>query len=67
MTIRIASSEKGTVDEAVTELMDIFGSGTMKMMVYFASTRFDPEEISAEMQSAFPGRRFSDALRPVKL
>lgn len=54
MTIRIASSEKGTATEAVAELMDTFGSGSLKMVVYFASTRFAPAEISANMQSAFP-------------
>jgi hypothetical protein len=55
MNIRIASSEKDTVDDVVDELMATFGSGTMKMMIYFASAKFDPEEISAGMQSAFPG------------
>jgi hypothetical protein len=54
MTIKIAKSEKGTVDDAVHELMGTFGSNNMKMMVYFASTRFAPEEISAKMQAAFP-------------
>jgi len=55
MTIKIASSEKGSVDDAVQELMSTFGSSNMKMVVYFASTRFDPKEISAKIQSAFPG------------
>ena len=55
MNIRIASSEKDTVDAAVTELMGIFGPNNMKMMIYFASARFAPEEISVRMQSAFAG------------
>jgi len=54
MTIRIASAGEGTVDEAVHELMGVFGSNNMKMLIYFASTRFAPEEVSAKMQSAFP-------------
>lgn len=54
MTIKIACSEKGKVADAVHELMDTFGSNNMRMMVYFASTRFAPEEISAKMQAAFP-------------
>lgn len=54
MTIAIARSEKGTVAEAVRELMDSFGSGTLKMIIYFASTKYAPAEISAKMQSAFP-------------
>lgn len=54
MTMTIASSEKGTVDEAVHELIDTFASSNMKMMVYFASTKYAPSEISAKMQSAFP-------------
>lgn len=55
MNIRIASSEKETADEAVTELMGIFGCNNMKMMMYFASSKYDPHEISAGMQAAFPG------------
>lgn len=54
MTIRIASSGKSAVDEAVHELMDTFGSNNMKVIIYFASTRFAPDEVSAAMQSAFP-------------
>ena len=54
MTIAIARSEKGTVAEAVRELMDTFGEGTMKMIIYFASTKYAPSEINAKMQSAFP-------------
>jgi hypothetical protein len=54
MTIAISSSEKGTVDEAVQELFDTFASSNMKMIVYFASTKYAPPEISAKMQSAFP-------------
>ncbi len=55
MNIRTASSEKNTAEDAVDELMGIFGSNNMKMMIFFASAKFDPEEISARMQAAFPG------------
>jgi len=54
MTIKIASSGKKRVDDAVHELMDTFGCNNMKVMIYFASTRYAPDEISAAMQSAFP-------------
>jgi len=55
MAIKIASSEKDTVDDAVNELMESFSRNNMKMIVYFASSKFDPHEISARMQSAFSG------------
>jgi hypothetical protein len=54
MTIKVASSENGTVDDAVHDLMCSFGYNNMEMMVYFASARFDPDEINSKMQSAFP-------------
>ncbi len=55
MTISIASSGKATVDQAVNELAGAFDSVNVAMLVYFASTRYDPEEISAKMHAAFPG------------
>ncbi len=54
MAIKIASSEKDTVDDAVRELVAQFGSNNMKMLIYFASTRYVPEKMSAKMQTAFP-------------
>ncbi len=54
MTIAIAYSHQGSADAAVHELMDSFAHTTMKMLIYFASTCFVPEEISAKMQLAFP-------------
>jgi len=54
MTMRIAYSEKGTVDEAVHDMMRSFERNNMKLMIYFASTRYAPEEVSAKMQRAFP-------------
>lgn len=54
MSIISASSEKNTVDDAVYELMRKFGSNNMRMLVYFASTKFDPNEVSAKIQTAFP-------------
>lgn len=55
MNIKIACSEKGTVDDAVAEVAAVFGSGNMNMILYFASMKFAPEEISAAMERAFPG------------
>jgi len=52
--IMSASSTKHTVDEAVFELMCKFGHNNMRMLVYFASTRYDPGELSSKMQNAFP-------------
>ncbi len=55
MNIRIAGSEKETVVDAVAELTDALASHNAKMILYFASTRYPPKEISARMNSAFPG------------
>jgi len=55
MAIRIASSGNADVGQAVRELNGAFGSLRIEMLVYFASTRYDPEEISARMHAAFPG------------
>ncbi len=55
MSIRIACSEKNIADDAVTELKNIFGATPLKMIVYFASSDFVPQEISATMQQVFAG------------
>ncbi len=55
MSISIASSGEATVEQAVQDLFGAFSSVSIEMLVYFASTRFDPEEISARMHAAFPG------------
>lgn len=54
MTIRIACSHQGTVSDAVCELKETLTDGPFTLVVYFASTRFIPREISAAMQLAFP-------------
>ncbi len=55
MNIRIAGSEKETAADAVAELVEAFSATNTKMLLYFASTRYPPKEISARMNSAFPG------------
>lgn len=55
MAIRIASSGQATVAQAVHELAGALDSSSIEMLVYFASTRYEPGEISARMREAFPG------------
>jgi len=54
MAITIASSKRRTSEEAVRELTHIFGTSNLTTVIYFASTKYAPEEISKGMQSAFP-------------
>ncbi len=54
MTIKIASSQLETVDEAVHELVGTLGHEPIKLLVFFASTKYEPQEISAKMHSSFP-------------
>lgn len=55
MAIKIASSKKRTAEDAVRELRNIFGTSNLTTIIYFASTKYDPENICRNMQSAFPG------------
>jgi hypothetical protein len=55
MSIRIASSAKATIEEAVQELKASFTVIDCKMMVFFASPKYVPDEICIQMQGAFPG------------
>jgi len=53
MSIMIASSTKGTVTEAVQDIRSQLQGKDIKMLIFFASTKFAPEETSAEMQLSF--------------
>ena len=48
-----ATSVKNTVDEAVFDLMCKFGHNNMSMLVYFASSRYDANELKSKMKLAF--------------
>ena len=54
MSIRIASSAKDTVEEALQELKASFVITDMKMVVFFASPKYEPDKISLGMQESFP-------------
>lgn len=54
MSMISVSSERNTVDDVVGELIKKLGSKNMKLLVYFASTKFDPKELSAKIKLAFP-------------
>jgi hypothetical protein len=55
MSINIASSSKDTVKEAVEELKGQLGGVNAKLVIFFASTKYDPAAISAQMQASFAG------------
>ena len=53
MSISVAYSTLGSVDSAVAELQGALGASSIKMIIFFASTVYDPHEISARMHQAF--------------
>jgi len=55
MSIKIASSAKGTIEETVQEIKAQLEGVETKLVVFFASTKFAPEAISAGMQCSFAG------------
>ncbi|MBU0982142.1 FIST C-terminal domain-containing protein [Patescibacteria group bacterium] len=54
MAVANTYSTKKDVKEAVKELKNSFSSAENKFVLYFASSIFLPDELAAEMQSAFP-------------
>ncbi|HEX2980345.1 MAG TPA: FIST N-terminal domain-containing protein [Anaerolineaceae bacterium] len=55
MKVRAISTVKNSVNEAVSDLLAQAKGFQPKMVVYFASTKYDPSQISASMEQAFPG------------
>jgi hypothetical protein len=55
MSIRIASSAKATIEETVQEIKASFTTIDSKLIIFFASPRYAPDEISFQIQKAFPG------------
>lgn len=55
MSIRIASSAKTTIKEAVQELKASFAVIDSKLVLFFASPKYAPDEICFQIQEAFPG------------
>jgi hypothetical protein len=55
MKIKTICTFKTTIEEAVHDLFLQADGFHAKMMVYFASTKYDPVQISAEMEKSFPG------------
>lgn len=53
MDIKIAYSTKQSVHEAVTDLQEQFGSFAPNMILFFASSTFDPDQLSHHMHRAF--------------
>lgn len=54
MNLVTANSNKENLKETVQEIKSTFGDFEPSMVMYFASSRYEPEAISAEMQNAFP-------------
>jgi hypothetical protein len=55
LDIKTAYSIKDSVADAVSDIKGQFNEPDIRMVVYFASSRFDHDEISKEMQAAFNG------------
>ncbi|WP_321417152.1 FIST N-terminal domain-containing protein [uncultured Methanomethylovorans sp.] len=55
MVIKTAYSKKESVAEAVTEIKNSLNSSGVKMLMFFASAKYDPASISSKMASVFPG------------
>ncbi len=54
MSIKTAYSAKGFPD-AVADLKVQYGDAKPRAVIFFASSKYDPAELSAQMQAAFPG------------
>jgi hypothetical protein len=54
MDIISACSTKGTVDEITKDLSEQLVLFDTKLLLFFASSKFPPDEISRKMQEAFP-------------
>jgi hypothetical protein len=55
MKITTACSTKSNINDIVKDLQSQIGDFQKKMVVYYASSAFDPDMISKEMQAGFPG------------
>lgn len=55
MAVVTANSTQTSVKEAVKEIQGQLTVGNLKMVIYFASINYDPHELSAAMDAAFPG------------
>ena len=54
MNIVSANSSKESVAAVVSDLQEQFRNLEAKLVIYYASSRYAPEEISRQMQAAFP-------------
>jgi len=54
MSIKTASSKKESAAEAVAEIKSSLNDAGAKMVIFFASSRYDPAAISSKMAVAFP-------------
>lgn len=53
MGITVAYSTQGSVEAAVHELRGVLSASTTRMVIFFASSAYDPYQISARMHRAF--------------
>src|SRR5512139_2430956 len=54
MKIKTAYSKKTNVQDAVNELKEQLGAADGKIVLYFASSAYDPSKLAGEMTAAFP-------------
>ena len=55
MKVTVAHSTKQHISEAVKEVHSQLNVTDAKLIIYFASSNYDPKEISYAMKTAFPG------------
>ncbi len=55
MSIKTASSNKESVVEAVADIKTSLNYSGVNMVIFFASSKYDPASISSKMAAAFPG------------
>jgi hypothetical protein len=54
MDIMTAYSTKNSIDEIVKDINNQLGFFDTELLVFFSSSKFDPDEISAKIQDSFP-------------
>jgi hypothetical protein len=55
MKVKLANSTKPGLDAAVLEIAEALKDDDTRLLIYFASTCYDPATLARQMASAFPG------------
>jgi hypothetical protein len=66
MSVTIASTTASSIEQAVDDISKQCSGISPTMVLFFASSRYDPTSISRAMYDAFGGRRSSAARLPAR-